>query len=182
MAMYQATEIAKYIISLATRHRDGITHLKLQKILYYIQGAALGVMGKPVFNEDILAWKHGPVIYSVWQEYKAYGSAPLPAPTDVLQLDDSAFFDEVYKKYRGFTAKQLEDKTHLEPPWGNTDPDDIITQQSIRDYFAGEVYTSENILSDAPLVDALPTEDYDPAEDAEYGEWLKWREQNGKTV
>ena len=32
---------------------EGITHLKLQKLLYYAQGISLGMYGKPLFLEKI---------------------------------------------------------------------------------------------------------------------------------
>ena len=41
---------------------EGITHLKLQKLLYYAQGVCLAITGNTLFNEEIQAWQHGPVV------------------------------------------------------------------------------------------------------------------------
>jgi uncharacterized phage-associated protein len=41
---------------------DVISNLKLQKLLYYAQGFYLAIYGKALFEEDIVAWEHGPVV------------------------------------------------------------------------------------------------------------------------
>ena len=53
-----------------------LTHLKLQKLMFYGYGAALAfdceraLGGKIAFE----AWEHGPVNREVWKEYKDHGS------------------------------------------------------------------------------------------------------------
>ncbi len=39
-----------------------MTHLKLQKLIYYVQGFALVILKTPLFNERMEAWPHGPVV------------------------------------------------------------------------------------------------------------------------
>ena len=34
--------------------------MKLQKLLYYMQGYHVGALAQPLFPEDIEAWAHGP--------------------------------------------------------------------------------------------------------------------------
>ena len=48
---------------------EGITHLKLQKLIYYARGISLGMYGKPLFLEKIEAWQHGPVVREVYNFY-----------------------------------------------------------------------------------------------------------------
>lgn len=52
---------------------EGITHLKLQKLLYYAQGISLGMFDKPIFSENIEAWPHGPVVKEVYSVYNTFG-------------------------------------------------------------------------------------------------------------
>ena len=40
---------------------DLMTHLKLQKLVYFAQGAPLHYVGEPLFHEPMKAWIHGPV-------------------------------------------------------------------------------------------------------------------------
>jgi len=49
-----------------------MSHLKLQKLLYYIQAWHLAIFGKSVIDDDFKAWVHGPVCVSVWHAVKKY--------------------------------------------------------------------------------------------------------------
>ena len=73
--MISAKTLAEYLIYLnyEIQGQDAdITPMKLQKLLYYCQGYSLALTGKPIFYEEIEAWKNGPVVESVYQEYKKY--------------------------------------------------------------------------------------------------------------
>jgi uncharacterized phage-associated protein len=178
---YDANVIAKYVIKIAHDHGDDVTPLKLQKLLYYIQGCYLAVCGRPAFDENILAWKHGPVIYSVYAAYRNFKGSTIDRPNSIPDISDidKEIISEIYKKYRGYSAAQLVDKTHKEAPWVNSDTNDVITMDSIQDYFSRFVFVKEKLFGDMPVVDKLPTDEYDPSEDADYSEWLK---ANGKAV
>lgn len=75
--MNKVFDIANYIIQLANKISypglnflpDGITHLKLQKILYYAQAVFLIKKGEGAFQEKILARKYGPVVQEVYDKY-----------------------------------------------------------------------------------------------------------------
>jgi uncharacterized phage-associated protein len=152
----------------------GITHLKLQKLLYYAQGAALALTGEPLFDDEIYAWKHGPVVLSVYQAYKKHKDAPiLPKhKATTLPTFQQQFVSEVYAKYRRFDASDLVRMTHKEQPWISTSSSDEITQESIRHYFMEEVYTDANFLPDRPVVSRFPAACYDSDEDAYWESYL----------
>ena len=62
---HNAAEIADYFLSLQDEEAgDGISNLKLQKLLYYGQGCFIALCGpeNPLFHEKIYAWDLGPVI------------------------------------------------------------------------------------------------------------------------
>lgn len=66
--MYKATEIANWFLSyndylreIEDEDTDYISNLKLQKLLYYAQGSFLSIYDKPLFEDPIEAWRHGPV-------------------------------------------------------------------------------------------------------------------------
>lgn len=44
--------------------------MKLQKLLYYVQGFHIAVFNRPLFNEDIEAWMYGPVVPAVYEYYQ----------------------------------------------------------------------------------------------------------------
>jgi uncharacterized phage-associated protein len=59
--MMPACSVAKYFVSLVDEEAgDSISNLKLQKLLYYAQGAHLALHNTPLFPEAIEAWTRGP--------------------------------------------------------------------------------------------------------------------------
>src|SRR5689334_12279943 len=63
-----AMDVAKFLIYLSAceDEPDYVSHLRLQKLLYYVQGWSLALRGKPMFVERIEAWAHGPVVKNVY--------------------------------------------------------------------------------------------------------------------
>lgn len=101
---------------------EKITHLKLQKLLYYYQGLSCAIYDKPIFNNTIEAWVHGPVVKEVYDKYKIYGYDPIPLPNKKVVLDNSdlePLFKKILRYYGELSAKQLENLTHKEFPWKN---------------------------------------------------------------
>lgn len=117
---YRPTDIATWFVNRVDRDSgDDITHLKLQKLLYYAQSWYLANYGKPLFEEEILAWTHGPVILSVWHKYKTCTWQSLLPEQVITEIDDciAKFLELVYQSYAHINAKTLEKMTHDELPW-----------------------------------------------------------------
>jgi uncharacterized phage-associated protein len=145
--MYDVSYIAKWFLNRdrvtgMISESDGISNMKLQKLLYYAQGTFLAVKGEKLFADDLLAWPQGPVIESIDREYKQNNSNPIPFDED---FDDSCISDEdkewlegTYNTFSRFSAWKLSEMTHMEEPWKNTKIGDIIDCNSIKDYFAKE--------------------------------------------
>ncbi len=66
---------------------DELSNLKIQKLLYYAQGCSLASLGKVLFEDDILAWKHSPVVESVYQKYHQYGRSGISEIPDYPVLN-----------------------------------------------------------------------------------------------
>ena len=49
---------------------NDVTNLKVIKLAYLCQGWALGAYGRPIFFEPVEAWRYGPVIPSIYNNYK----------------------------------------------------------------------------------------------------------------
>ena len=122
-----------------------ITNLKLQKLLYYAQGVYLGLYGKPLFDEEIEAWKHGPVVPEVYRCYKRFGPNGINefTPPDCnFTPEELDVLEWVKANFGQYTAWKLRDMTHEEKPWKETGPSNIISKQLIEQYFK-ENYISE---------------------------------------
>ena len=138
----KALDVAKYVLSL-TDEKSGntISNLALQKLLYYIQGYYIACFDKPLFEEDIIAWKHGPVVKEVYNEYKKYKYNSIPKYKQT-QEEKKMFSEEakniikfVVEEMSIFSAKELENKTHNESPWKETKINDIISKKKLLIFF-----------------------------------------------
>ena len=123
---YKAERIADYFISVANKQiideggiAEGITNLKLQKILYFAQAAHLAVHEKPLFKEEIEAWKFGPVIPSVYHKYKKYANRTIPNPKSVPEFNEQLtnFLNSIWEIYGKYSAAELVEITHNHKPW-----------------------------------------------------------------
>lgn len=148
--MAKALDVALYLIRLAADERepDLLSHLRLQKLLYYAQGWHLGIFGRPLFPTCIEAWTNGPVVRELFSRFADYKNAVIP-PEDVsdpvgLSEAERVFIRSVWDRYKDLSASGLLRKSHDEPPWqqargglpDNVKSDAEITQESMRAYFA----------------------------------------------
>ncbi len=82
-ALTVPSKVAKWFINRTNREAgDVITHLKLQKLVYYAQAWYLANFNRPLFDEDMQAWTHGPVVPSLWKEYRDCGWDGIPPSAD----------------------------------------------------------------------------------------------------
>lgn len=149
--MYSAQEIAKWFL-IRDRANNGeleISNLKLQKLLYYAQGVYLAITNKPLFSEDILAWKHGPVVKEVYNNFCGNGANiieynPKDKDREVItkiENDENArdTLEFVAEEFGQYTAWKLRNMTHEEKPWLSTNINDVINTDLIKSYFIEEI-------------------------------------------
>lgn len=153
--MVSALDVARYLLTLVNQEGgDLMSNLKLQKLLYYVQGYYLALYGEPLFHEDIVAWQYGPVVVEAYEVYKCYGpgSIPFPANTDfdMLLIRGRQLINDVYRRYGQYEATALMRRTHRESPWQNTRINDIITHAVLKSHFAcEELNHRKNTVDDA---------------------------------
>jgi uncharacterized phage-associated protein len=107
--MVQVSEVADYLIAFSHEHGDPVSNLKLQKLLYYAQAWQLALYDEPLFNDRIEAWVHGPVVPSVYRQYKEWAWMPIQHDPQPPALDSGvqAHLDEVMDVYGSMSAYQL---------------------------------------------------------------------------
>lgn len=140
--MVTARQVADFFLSKADDDAgDLISNLKLQKLLYYAQGFYLALNDKPLFEEEIYAWTHGPVVPSIYDEFKEHGQAGIPKPAESPTFDEETvgLLDEVYTVFGQFSAWKLRNMTHEEPPWKRTKSGQVISKDALREYFKTQV-------------------------------------------
>ena len=80
----KAQDVAHFFLSkIDVESGEVITHLKLQKLIYYAQAWFLAFFARPLFHDSFEAWQHGPVVRKLYFHYKDFGFNPLPK-VDVL--------------------------------------------------------------------------------------------------
>lgn len=118
--MNNAIDVAKYVINKCIDMENPISNLKLQKILYYLQGNFLAKFSEPAFDEEVIAWKHGPVIPEVYFEFNSYGSFDITEKynntIDFTDEEKNMINDVIEKKCKLGPWKLVSD-THNEKPW-----------------------------------------------------------------
>lgn len=74
--MYSANQIASVFVNRAIKEKCYLTHMKLQKLIYIANGIHLALNNnEPLIADPIETWDYGPVIQSVYQNYKMFGSS-----------------------------------------------------------------------------------------------------------
>src|SRR5260370_13826868 len=150
--IYSAKTIASYFLTL--RLRDGVPTdpLKLQKLVYVAHGWSLVFLKRPLITEPIEAWRYGPVVPTLYREFKKFGASPITGNWQengaAISLDEQtkSLLETVWEKYRSLSPIQLSVLTH-EPgsawdmvrrggefsPWGGpTIPNGLILDEFVR--------------------------------------------------
>jgi len=84
-----------YIIkSLNKKRVTDLTNLKLQKLLYCAYGVHLSLFNERLFNDEIQAWKLGPVVPVIYQEFKDCGKKAI-GPNSLAGLLRDDFSGEI---------------------------------------------------------------------------------------
>lgn len=131
---YDPRAIANLLLDEAQRLDVAVTHLALQKLLYFAHGLFLVSRKRPLVAGYFEAWQHGPVHPAVYKAFKASGSAPIafraqahdvltgatkpitePADPEVRQL-----MQQVLASYGRLTPGRLVDISHAkDSPWAH---------------------------------------------------------------
>lgn len=104
--MYSSHQIANYFIRKSHATDIGLTPMKLIKLCYIAHGWHLALTGSELLDEVIFAWKYGPVIKTLYRDFKQYGNCQIselyrerdnqyPLPDD----DIARFLDTIWTSY-----------------------------------------------------------------------------------
>lgn len=145
--VYRSTAIANYLIG-ASPH--GLDALQVMKLAYIAHGFTLGLRGRPLLEDDVEAWKLGPVmrrIYHVLPGGSGHIREALTFERAELTREDKELVDTVLERYGKYTGLYLSSLTHSvgspwEKTWSTYGKNAIIPQDLIRSHY-------ERIVSDA---------------------------------
>lgn len=159
--VYSVLNVSRHIINYSEEEDYGVSNLKLQKLLYFVQ--AYFMLEKkdhtPCFHEKIEAWDFGPVVPEAYQEWAKYGSCDIPLiksymvidrdniwnsyrvqyHDDIIDEDDKKLIDRVIDRFADYTATDLVSLTLCQRPWMEAyveGQNNEITIDAIRRYFS----------------------------------------------
>jgi len=133
---YSASDIANFMIACSFIEKIPLSPMKLIKLVYIAYGWGLVFLNQKLFNEDIEAWQYGPVIPSIYHEFKRFGKEAIDEMSismnemtgdlwvNRINLKEgnniSKLLNLVWTYYRNYSAVELSDLTHqLGSPWDN---------------------------------------------------------------
>ena len=130
---YYPSSIANFFLYQSFDENIPLTPMKLIKLVYIAYGWHLAIYDKKLFDEPIQAWNYGPVIPSIYHEFKRFGkdqindySRSLDEKTGELSLvkvvkdrtEVSKTLKIVWEIYKNHSAEQLSELTHKSgSPW-----------------------------------------------------------------
>ncbi|MFM2315354.1 MAG: hypothetical protein RLZZ04_4632 [Cyanobacteriota bacterium] len=141
--MANVFDVANYILE----KKAPITVMKLQKLVYYSQAWSLVWDEKPLFEEEIQAWRHGPVVPELYKAHAGqFRLESLPSGDGKnLTSEEKETVDSVLETYGERSSQWLSDLTHMESPWIDARkglPADSSSQNEITHASMAEYYSS----------------------------------------
>lgn len=130
--MHDGRAIANFVLDRADASGVALSHLSLQKIVYFCHVWSLIELGRPLVRHSFEAWEHGPVLQYLYREFKQFGSKPIGARAQRLNLLTGVSetvpyeFDEVTLEllgrvvgfYSRLNASMLRELSHAQGgPW-----------------------------------------------------------------
>lgn len=110
-------------IEVDTPAGGNITHNKLQKLVTYSYVWYLGLRRKKLFEEKITAGRHGYVVNSQFERFKAFGSMPIILPDFKCNIESKLsvniydFLDNLWDAYGCFEGSFLSKLQYRETPY-----------------------------------------------------------------
>jgi len=87
---YLPAHIANYFLSKA--ENDGVkdmTPMKLIKLVYFSYAWYLAIFERKLFTETVEAWRYGPVVPSIYHEFKRFGNSPIQQYSINFELENN---------------------------------------------------------------------------------------------
>lgn len=169
---------------LALGHESGrpLTQIEVQKLLFFLEGWHLAIVGEALFREDFQAWSNGPVIPSVYDRLRRYSSHVIPR-SEIKSLDFVALgslvldlISRVFETYKENDPGAMVGLTHLPgTPWVQVrnehgllkgEPSNEVVSKDVMKAWFSDVWRAALEPANGELVEASPEDYADWAETA----------------
>lgn len=157
--MANVFDVSSYFVMRGVEEKFPITQISLQKLLYFAQGFHLAYRRECLFADKIYAWKFGPVVRTVFDQYRVFGrqlitpdsphlicmGGKLPGNRAQLTAENQVFLEDIWATLGKKLPFELVQLTHKKgSPWhqvyreheGQIPHDTEITPAAMLDYFS----------------------------------------------
>jgi uncharacterized phage-associated protein len=116
---YSAVDVAFCLLKHAALQGKRFTNLQLQKLTYVCHGWSLAIYKRPLIIEDVYAWQYGPVVPSVYFQFKRFGSKVIDDQKQVqLDAESEQIIQDIVSVLGDYSGPQLVELTHRQgSPW-----------------------------------------------------------------
>ncbi len=144
---YDSRKVANQFIRFAKNRGKPMTILRVLKLAYMAHGWHLALTNEPLVNEPVQAWRHGPVIPSIYYAFRPQGIIIGLFPfvkEDELDQDTKGFLSHIDEMYQGLSANRLSALTHIKGgPWDMTyragELGTVIPNNLIKEHFISKL-------------------------------------------
>lgn len=121
--MITALDVANNILDRSFLENIDITPMKLQKLTYLVYKKYYQDTKKTLFSEPFEVWKYGPVVRSIYDNFKQYGGNAIkdyytsPDGSVYLVNEDTSLrfknaIEAIWEKYKRYDGIPLSEMTH----------------------------------------------------------------------
>ncbi|MDE7217151.1 MAG: SocA family protein [Helicobacter sp.] len=109
--MISATDLAKYIINTSPRR---MSNLELQKTIYFVElDYRKHNKGQHLINDKFKAWRYGPVVPKVYEEYRKYGPDLIERTDENIALEiETGVIDRSIDRCSNRKSWELVEESH----------------------------------------------------------------------
>ena len=150
--------VANFVLDFCEKQGRSVTHLSLQKIVYFCHVWSLIVLGRPLVRHRFEAWKFGPVLQYLYREFRQWDDQPITGRAHQIDVtsgekeivtykfdeETESLLFEIVDFYSRLRPSELVALAHAEgSPWheawnhsGAANPGMRINDSSIVDYYS----------------------------------------------
>ncbi|MDR0911833.1 MAG: DUF4065 domain-containing protein [Methanobrevibacter sp.] len=161
---YNSSTIASYFIRKSEKIGKDISILKVIKLVYIAHGWKLALDNTPLINDEIQAWKYGPVMPELFnllnkeEDNKKTSSAKISDPNIIAQSlimedKDILLLNRVFIKYMDFSDEEISELCHeKDTPWNKIynngkGRNEVISDKETSQYYKTQITKEEyNLL------------------------------------
>lgn len=116
--MHDGRAIANFVLDVCDESGRDLTHLSLQKIVYFCHAWTLAKKGEPLVKHSFEAWQYGPVLQYLYRDFKDSDSSPIRYRAKKLDASTGTRADVKYElddETRDFLRKIIFFYSQLRP-------------------------------------------------------------------